>query len=127
MGAGLGAWGQQPEVADGVAVTVGHVIGQGGQEVNRLIPGHNHLFRFRIFRQEMYFVTVNLPEPVLCDGGMADIAARVAEELFLRHCQSNWLGPTLLGPCYLSLGTKPLVRLGLTKQGAARNGENSPH
>ena len=33
---------------------------------------------------------------------------------------------TLLGPCSLGLGTKTLVRLGLTKQGAARNGKNSP-
>ena len=43
------------------------------------------------------------------------------------HCQSNWIVPTLLGPCFLGLGTKTLVRLELTKQGAARNGENSPH
>ncbi len=83
MRAGLGAWGQQPEVADGVAVTVGHVIGQRGHEASRRVLGDDHLFRLRIFRQEMYFVTVKLPEPVLCDGGMADVAARVAEELFL--------------------------------------------
>ncbi len=66
-----------------MAVTVGHVIGQRGHEVSRLILGHDHSFRLRIFRQEMYFVTVKLPEPVLCDGGTADVAARVAEELFL--------------------------------------------
>ena len=56
-----------------------------------------------------------------------DWARRKVAELFGRHCQSNWLGLTLLGPCSLGLGTKLLVRLGLTKQGAARNGENSPH
>ncbi len=42
-------------------------------------------------------------------------------------CQSNWLGPNLLGPCSLGLVTKLMVRLGLTKQGAARNSENSRH
>ena len=81
--AGLGPWGQKPEVADVVPVTVGHVIGQRGQEVSCRIPGHDHLFRLRVFRQEFDFVTVNLPETVLCDGGTAGVAACVAEELFL--------------------------------------------
>ncbi len=81
--AALGAYGQQPEVADVVPVTVGHVIGQRGQEVSRLIPGDDHLFRLHVLRHEPDFVTVNLPEPAPCDGRMAGVAARVAEELLL--------------------------------------------
>ena len=55
---------------------------------------------------------------------VAQGASKVEE---LGHCQSNWLGPTLLSPCSLGLGTKLLVRLELTKQGAARSSENSHH
>ncbi len=58
---------------------------------------------------------------------LAILDARMFQQCFVGHCQSNWLGPTLLGPCYLGLDTKLLVRLVLTKQGAARNGENSPY
>ena len=41
MRAGLGARGQQSEVADGVPVAVRHVVGQGGQEVSRRVAGHD--------------------------------------------------------------------------------------
>ena len=81
--AGFGARGQQSEVTNVVPVPVGHVVGQGGQEVSRGVAGHDPLSGPRVLGQEVDFLTVNSPEPVLCDGGTAGIAARVAEELLL--------------------------------------------
>ena len=79
--AGPGARGQQSEVADVVPVAVGHVVGQGGQEVSRGVAGHDPSLGPRVFRHEPDFATVDMPEPVLGNRGTAGIAARVAEEL----------------------------------------------
>ena len=57
------------------------MVGQGDQEARHRVPGHNPSFSARVFRHEPDFVTVDMPEPVLCDGGTAGTAARVAEEL----------------------------------------------
>ena len=81
--AGLGARGQQSEISDVVPVAVGHVVGQRGQEARHRVAGHDPSFGPRVFRHEPDFVTVDMPEPVLCDGGTAGIAARVAEERLL--------------------------------------------
>ena len=66
-------------------------------------------------------------EKAAVDNGFSIDQGASGNWLVWRHCQSNWLGPTLLSPCSLGLGTKLLVRLELTKQGAARNSENSHH
>ena len=81
MRASFGARGQESEVADGVPVAVRHMVGQGSQEVSHRVAGHDRSLGPRVFRYEPDFVTADVPEAMLCDGGTAGIAARVAEEL----------------------------------------------
>ena len=87
--AALHARSEQTEVPDVVPVAVGDVIGQDSQELAWRVGGLDYLFSARVLRHESDFLTVNLPEPVLCNRGTSGVAARISQNLpyFCRaHC-----------------------------------------